>query len=256
MQKKVGIFHMNKPLVSYLVVNYGKGRWVLDCLWSIFSQSYRPIEVVVCDNGSKDQSVEIIKRFEGVPWFHTMYYPEPLGIGKAFNLALFEAKGEYIAMLGSDDVAKPDHLELVMNIALANPDADILYGDIEEINAFGEFKKRVNVAKGLDHIYNYCSVGHSTGVTKKKTFDEIGGYDETLEMSVDYEFILRALELKKKFLYTRECGYQWRRFPGSDQVTIKNGGKSEVRVKCHSFIRKKYNLKGLCQCGCGAEGIK
>lgn len=245
---------MSKPLVSYLVQSYNKGRWVLDCLWSIFSQSYRPIEVIVCDNGSQDQSVEIIKRFEGIPWFHAMYYPEPLGIGKAFNLTLAEAKGEYIAMLGADDVVKPNHLELIMNVALANPNADVLFGDLEEIDAYGAFIRKVNVSKGLDSIYDFCSIGHATGVTKKATFDEIGGYDEMLKMSVDWEFILRALKAGKKFLYTGEGGYQWRRFSGSEQVTVKNGGKSEVRVQSHTYVRTKYGLKGLCKCGCEAMG--
>jgi glycosyltransferase involved in cell wall biosynthesis len=247
---------MDKSLVSCLIPNYNKGRWLAECLWSLFSQTYRPIEVIICDNGSIDQSGDIIHVFKELPNFFSFYFPEPIGVAKAFNLCLSQAKGEYVLALGADDLIEPNHLEEIMKVVFANPDVDIFYGGITMIDEVGEVIKVYMEEKGMETIYDRCSVGHTTGVTKKSVYDEIGGYDENLEMSVDWEFILRALANNKKFLHTGRCGYRWRRFSGSDQLTMKNRGDSEIRKRTHSYIRWKYNLPGKCGCGCEATGME
>ncbi len=242
----------DRPPVSFLVVSHNKGKWLEKCIMSILAQTYPPAEIIICDNGSTDQSPEIVRGFEGLPNVKYIFRPEALGVSRAINLDLSNATGEYVAMLGADDVARPNHLELVMGAAITDPSIDVVFGDLEEIDVNGKVVRYVSAAKGLESIYDFCSVGHATGVTKKAVYDEIGGYDEKLGMSVDWEFILRALKAGKKIVYCGKTGYQWRRFPGSDQITIKNGAGSEVRRNSHAYIRQKYNLSGPCRCGCGA----
>jgi len=243
---------MNKPLVSCIVVSHNKGRWLPDCLRSLINQTYRPMEIVVCDNGSTDNSPEIIRSFDGAMQFKSIFKDEALGVAKAFNLCLSFASGEYIVMLGADDVAKPNHVELLMGAANKHPEADLIYGDIEVIDGNGAYVKKSSAADGLKHIWNRCSIGHATGATKRTLFEEIGGYDESLKMSIDWEFILRAIKAGKNLFYCGETGYRWRRIKGSDQITMKYGLRSKERIEAHSYIRRKHSLVGSCQCGCGA----
>lgn len=243
---------MNNPLVSSIVISYNKGRWLLDCLWSIFSQTYRPMEIVICDNGSTDNSVDIIQSFDGISNFKTIFKKEALGVSKAFNLCLSVSSGEYVATLGADDIAKPEHIGLLMKAVDVHPETDMIYGDIEIIGDDGRLVRKVNGKESLKNINDRCSIGHATGVTKLSVYREIGGYDESLKMSADWEFILRAIKAGKKLFYCGQTGYQWRRIQGGDQITMKYGLKSKERTESHSYIRKKYGLPGPCKCGCGA----
>jgi glycosyltransferase involved in cell wall biosynthesis len=229
-----------------------KGRWLLESLWSLFNQGYRPMEIVICDNGSMDNSIDIIKLFEGPENYKTIFKDEPIGVAKAFNLCLSISSGEYIMMLSADDLLKPDHVTLLMEAVNRYPDADIIYGDLEVIDGNGSLVTRTSVADGYKHIKEKCSISHAAGVTKKAVYDEIGGYDESLKMSIDWDFILRAIKAGKKLQYCGETGYQWRRIPGSDQITMKYGFQSQERRESHSRIRRKHGLEGPCQCGCGA----
>jgi hypothetical protein len=90
-------------------------------------------------------------------------------------------------------------------------------------------------------------------VVKKTVYDELGGYDEGLVSSVDWEFIVRLLKAGKEAVYAGVSGYRWRRHGTS--MTARFNLSSETRKKSHSYIRVKHGLVGPCKCGCGALPI-
>ena len=240
------------PLVTMLVASHNKGRWLASCLWSIFNQSYRPIETVVCDNGSTDQSEALIRVFESAPGFKCLFHPEALGVSRAINACLEKATGEYVGMLGADDEARPDFVEGLMRVAFSEPDADMIFGDLEEIDEAGKVTGYGSAAGGFGTIFDRCSIGHASSVVKKSVYNELGGYDENLKSSVDWEFIVRLLKAGKRAVYSGTSGYRWRRHAAT--MTRMFGLSSETRKNSHSYIRRKHGLSGKCSCGCGAEG--
>jgi glycosyltransferase involved in cell wall biosynthesis len=243
---------VKKPLVTCVMASYNKGQWLLESLWSLFNQTYHPVEVVVCDNGSTDDSRSILESFEGPDNYKLIYKDEAIGVARAFNLCLSVSSGEYVVMLAADDLLKPDHISLLMDAVAKYPEADVIYGDLEVIDKSGTLKAKCSAANGYESIRDKCSIGHTASITRKATYDEIGGYDELLKMSIDWDFLLRAIRDGKKFQYCGETGYQWRRILDSDQITMKYGMGSQERRESHSLIRRRYGLSGACQCGCGA----
>lgn len=241
------------PLVSILIPNFNKGPYLAECIWSALSQTYRPCEIVVYENGSTDQSLFQLQAFSNMPNVKILTSPSPVGVAAAVNHCLSNATGEYIILLGSDDRITPDHVMLLMTKTKEHPDADIIYGDLEEIDKDGKVTRYISAIDGMKTIYDHCSIGHAMSIVKKAVYNEIGGYDEILEMSVDWEFILRALKIGKQFQYAGKTGYQWRRLKDGDSLSIRYGGNSETRKWCHFYIRTKYQLEGPCGCGCGVQ---
>jgi len=85
--------------LSVIIPVYNTGKYLQKCLESIFSQSFQDFEVICVDDGSTDNSAEILNKFPKVTVFHT----ENCGSGVARNLALDSAKGEYVLFVDSDD---------------------------------------------------------------------------------------------------------------------------------------------------------
>lgn len=243
---------IDNPIVSFVVTCHNKARYIEPCLNSIVAQNYRPLEVVVCENGSKDGSKAIVEKFEKYPFFKCVYHPEKMGLAKAFNTALKKVSGDWVIKLDGDDVDKPNHVQLLIKEARKNPNADMLFGDLEEIDSKGNVIAQISGYGGLENIFHRCSIAHATALIKKDIYDELGGYDEKVKFSDDWELMIRIVKAGKKCLYVGETGHQWRRAYDSKSLTSIFKVNSEERKRDHSYIFRKHGLDGPCECGCGA----
>ncbi len=91
---------MKQKLVSVIIPTYNRAHSVVEAIRSVKNQSYPKVQIIIIDDGSKDNTAEIVAEFKDVEY----YYQENRGQGAARNLGLKYAKGEYIASLDSDDV--------------------------------------------------------------------------------------------------------------------------------------------------------
>ncbi|MGH9916397.1 MAG: glycosyltransferase family 2 protein, partial [Pyrinomonadaceae bacterium] len=129
---------MSEPLVSVIVPNYNYGHFLRETIESALAQSYQNREIIVVDDGSKDNSDEVIKSFgdQIKPVFK-----ENGGMSSALNAGLKVSRGEWIALLDADDLWLPDKLEKVMSRAKANPNATLIYHKmrwVKEGKVFGQ----------------------------------------------------------------------------------------------------------------------
>lgn len=241
---------MENKLVSILIASYQKGEWLADCLWSAFSQTYKPTEIIICDNGSTDQSLDIINSFSGAPNLVVSIYKDRLGIARAANKNIEKASGEYICFLDGDDLMRPEHVDNMMRSVGKNPDADMIYGKI-----FYETADKVlhsEYEPDIDLIFDKCSIPLVGCIIKKSLFEELGGLDEKIGYSVDWEFIIRVIKAGKKIVKGYDTGYLHR------DIDPRSYGhafflSSLDRINDHRYIREKHGLKGLCQCGCSHD---
>src|SRR5580658_9356881 len=99
------------PLVSFVVRSCNYGRYLPDCLNGIFAQEGDyPFEVIVVDDGSSDNSVEVLSRYSNDPRLRTILHEHNEGHVRTFNDGVASARGEFIARIDCDDRYRPDLL--------------------------------------------------------------------------------------------------------------------------------------------------
>src|SRR4051812_7498322 len=125
---------MNTPLVSIIVPSFNQGRFLRQTLESVFAQDYRPLEILVLDGASKDETVEVLKSFDGTPELWWKSEPDK-GVVDAVNQGLQRARGELCGILSSDDYYLPGAISAGVTALQADPSLALVYADAEYIDA-------------------------------------------------------------------------------------------------------------------------
>lgn len=121
-----------KPLVTIIIPSYNQGRFIRETIESCLNQDYRPIEILVMDGGSKDETVAVLKSFDVA---ELLWVSEPdKGVVDAANKGMARAKGDILTIQSSDDVFLPGAITKAVETLLGNPDVGVVYGDVELID--------------------------------------------------------------------------------------------------------------------------
>ena len=163
---------MNTPLVSIVIANYNYGRFLDESIPSALGQSYGNVEVIVVDDGSSDDSIEVAKR-------HSVRVIEQTnsGVARARNRGAREARGELLVFLDADDILAPDYVERCWNVLRHAPrDVAYVYTEAERFGLqTGPLGTRPFDGRAL-FMGNFVPV---TTLLRKRAFDEAGGFDAT-----------------------------------------------------------------------------
>ena len=132
---------MDTKLVSVIIASYNHEKYIQDTIKSIIGQTYQNIELIIIDDGSKDTTFEKIlelkeeceKRFARVDFEKQ----ENIGCALTISKLIKKAKGDYVYMIASDDLAKPDAIELEADFLNKNPEYGLVVGDDEIIDSEG-----------------------------------------------------------------------------------------------------------------------
>lgn len=123
-----------RPLLSIVIPSYNQGGFIRETIDSALAQDYRPIEILVFDGASKDETVRVLESYAGAP--ELQWWSEPdRGVVDAVNKGLARARGEIVAIQSSDDVYMPGAFSRVMAELASDPDTALIYGDVELIDA-------------------------------------------------------------------------------------------------------------------------
>lgn len=126
------------PLVSFVVPCYNYGRYLADCLSSIFNQEgEHDFEIIVIDDGSTDNTQEVLRDFAD-PRLRVITHPVNLGHVATINEGMSQARGVFIARIDPDDRYRPNFLSTVLEKLYAFPEVGLVYGDAALINERGE----------------------------------------------------------------------------------------------------------------------
>src|ERR1700676_3231668 len=98
-----------KPTVSVVIPAYNAAEFLAEALDSVLAQTYQPLEVIVVDDGSEDETPKVVAAYAGKVTY--MRKPHGGGCGGTRNVGIRAAKGEWVAFLDADDIWKPDMLE-------------------------------------------------------------------------------------------------------------------------------------------------
>jgi glycosyltransferase involved in cell wall biosynthesis/acetyltransferase-like isoleucine patch superfamily enzyme len=201
------------PLVSVIIPTYNYGPFVADAVEGALAQTYPNIEVIVVDDGSTDNTQDVLRRFEGKI---INIRKENAGLSAARNTGIERARGDYIAILDSDDVWLPEKLREQMPLFDSEEVGVVSCGAYEVSNNL-EIKGELDYSPYYDnqnHFYlelvkrNIVS-GGSRAVIRKECLSRVGGFDVELSPSADWEMWLRIAPhykiryLKKPLLKVR-----------------------------------------------------
>lgn len=156
---------MEKPLISYVVTTYNIEKYVEESVNCAFSQTYSPLEIVLSDDCSTDQTYEIMKcmveKYNGPHKIVLNRNKINLGIAKHMNKAYMElASGEIIIAAHGDDISKPERTEKSYQYLYKHPDVTAISFSIDAINENGEFIKGHSAIVDDVHTYTFDSGGN------------------------------------------------------------------------------------------------
>jgi glycosyltransferase involved in cell wall biosynthesis len=182
------------PAITVVTPSFGQGRFLERTLYSVVSQRYPRLEYVVQDGGSSDETVEILRRYDGSL---TRWVSEPDdGQTDAVNRGFSGTTGEIMAWINSDDLLLPGCLAYVARFLVEHPDVDVVYGYRLMID---EDDRRIGTWITPSHddraltIADY--VPQETLFWRRRIWEAVGGrVDPSFEYALDWDLLLRFRE--------------------------------------------------------------
>ena len=181
------------PTVTVLMPAYNAGKFIGESIRSVLAQSYSHWELLIVNDGSSDNTVDVVKSFND-PRIRLVENPQNMGLIKTLNRGLAEAQGEWIARLDADDLASPDRIALQMDAFEHNADLALLGGRSHIIdenggvkkNGAAEYQPESPIAVRWACVF-FKPFRHSAVMFKRSVvWDEIGGYPEDAKDIEDY----------------------------------------------------------------------
>lgn len=180
---------MSPPRISVVTPSYNQGQYLEETIRSVLSQDYADLEYIVIDGGSRDGTLEVIKRYEQRLAYWTS--EKDRGQSDAINKGLRRATGEIVTWLGSDDLFTPNALHRVAE-HFQGTDAALIHGKSE---LFGNgFDGQVKGAEDDDLEIRYLAgmpFPQPSSFFRRSVLLEQGYLDESLHYGMDYDLLVR-----------------------------------------------------------------
>lgn len=197
-----------KEWITIVIPVYNRAALVERTLRSVRAQSVRPLRLILVDNGSTDESLEVCRRFRQenrCADFGIDVYEEPTpGANAARNRGLREVESEWVLFFDSDDELVPDALARIGEAAERNPEAEIIGFTAKRFGPDGRvsYKRRCFSSKPEDQIV-YGMLGTSCFVSRTALLRSVGGWDERLLAWQDWNLAIRLLMRQPKMVWIR-----------------------------------------------------
>lgn len=186
-------------LVSVIIPAYNHGQYVGETLASVLGQTYRPVEVIVVDDGSTDDTALRVAEFSGPLIYHRQ---ANRGMAGARNQGIALAQGELISFLDDDDLWEPDYLATVVPLLAAEPDIAAVYTGFKSLDGTGQLLPqggtRVVASEMLyDALVDGGFFPACCLTVRKEVLDELGALDEALRGNDDWDLMLRLAQHRR-----------------------------------------------------------
>ena len=242
----------SNPFLSIVIANYNYGNMLSTAIESIITQDCQDYELIIVDGGSKDNSVDVIKKYEK---YISYWVSEPdRGQSHAFNEGFRRAQGEFITWLNADDILLPGTIAAVKQTLKKNPTADFATGNVLFFR--DDTHEIINAPWGPHYLPTWlqgpgriCVVFGPTTFWRRKVYEKLGPIDESLHYTMDTDYWWRMT--MAGHLQVRVNHYCWgfRMHPDSKTAEYDEHQKNEeyrlsVR-KEHDYIRAKTGYRPL-----------
>jgi glycosyltransferase involved in cell wall biosynthesis len=230
-------------VVSVVIPCFNVERDISECINAVLKQSYEHLEIILVDNNSRDNTISILKKFE-------KNYPETIqvleekkqGAPAARNRGLSVAKGDWIQFLDADDVLFPNKIEEQIALVKTHRDTDLVIANylyqLSDTNRLPVKYAEENL--WLSFVYNQLGIT-SCYLWKKEVLDHVGGWDESMNSSQEYELLFEFLKIDANIVFDKKYNTLVRR--RKDSISTQSNQAMVWKTLIDQRIRVKKYLK-------------
>lgn len=182
-------------MISVVIPNHNRSEYVAEAINSILNQTYKGFEIIVVDDCSTDSSMDILNWYgDKIKVFRN---EKNMGIAYTRNRGIQESKGEYIAVMDSDDIASPDRLKKSL---VAIRGVDFVYSHYLQANEDGRVFGGIEAPQTLDvaNVLDGFTAPHVTIMAKRECFEKYP-YDNRFKVNDDLKLVLDWLKAGYKY---------------------------------------------------------
>jgi len=193
---------MSPPLCSVIVTTFNREKLIVKTLNSIFNQTYRPIELIIVEDGSTDNTCEVIKKWisdiDDKNFIVKFHIQKNEGAPSARNYGLSLCTGDFIQALDSDDLIHVDKLKIQINALVQNPSAQSAWNPIAKF----EKEEEILINSSVDEQYNVLNIGDnpfdfpylpSAALHRSSVFKNAGQWDLDLKRWQDLVYQVKMI---------------------------------------------------------------
>lgn len=256
---------IHKPLVSIIVITYNSSDYVLETLESCKDQTYKNIELIISDDASTDNTVDLCKQW--IKTNQSRFIRTKLivadvneGIAPNCNRGLFEAKGVWIKYIAGDDTLLKTCIDTNIELSKSN-DAAFIFSQVELMKSNRRledlFKLGVKISKRDGALYKKlldCNIlATPTSFIKRNILIKIGGFDERFPMYEDYPMWIKCLKRGYSFYVSDKKTVVYR----NNYDTLSNGPNAKKLKKFfYSNVKFEYSKRRFYQLILIKENLK
>ena len=177
--------------ISVVTPSFNQAQFIEATMRSVLEQDYPNIEYLVVDGGSSDGSVEIIRKYaDRLAWWVS---ERDKGQADAINKGLQRATGDVVAYLNSDDLYFPGAVRAIAEAFEKTPDAGVIYGQTQKIDAHGEETKPLFLTPWSPRLHKtLCLIPQPSSFYARAAWEACGPFDGSLGYVLDWDFLLRV----------------------------------------------------------------
>lgn len=189
-----------QPLVSVLMAVYNNARYLPDAVESILNQTWSDFEFLIIDDGSTDDSWQLLQRYAAIDPRIQISRQENRGIPKTRNELLAKAQGEFMAIVDGDDITLPERLARQVEFLQQHPEVVCVGGAFDRIDEKGRLIDHYDPPQTDAEIQALLLSGtsillHPCAMVRRSAMLQVGGYNETMVGSADLDLWLRLGEI-------------------------------------------------------------
>lgn len=198
------------PIVSVLMPVYNREKFLRMSISSVLNEEFKDFELLICDDGSSDRSLEIIKTFAESDK-RIKYFAREKNSGKPAVIYKFladNASGRYIIASDSDDMTLPNRLRILVETAERHPEASVIYGKTKVVRRTKKIRSPFYYDKEFNQfdLFTANFVPDGAALIRKSVYDSVGGYNSEVNWAEDYDLRLR-LAMEGPFIHVKDLVY-------------------------------------------------